>query len=169
MSAKTAHRRNKSRPIAERLTDYVANPVTGCWEWTNYLKSDGYGAFFITKDRKRKQVLAHRASYELHVGPLNPGEVVCHKCDNPKCIKPEHLFSGSHADNLRDMWSKGRCSHAGEKNAAAKLSSAQVLEIRTSNSPRKELSLRYGVSLSTITSIQLKLTWRSLEEPKEPK
>lgn len=76
----------------------------GCWEWLGHITNRGYGIFFIF-DRK---FLAHRISYVLYVGELRKGMVICHTCDNPKCVNPFHLFQGTMKDNSMDMSKKGR-------------------------------------------------------------
>ena len=78
-------------------------PFSGCWLWTGP-SSDGYGDFRIGG----KRILAHRLSYELHIGPIPDGMFVCHKCDVRCCINPAHLFAGTSGDNALDMYAKGR-------------------------------------------------------------
>jgi hypothetical protein len=89
----------------ERLLQGIQrDDVTGCWNWTGCLDGHGYGVV----RHKGKNYLVHRLAYQYWVGKL-PGELdCCHKCDNPRCINPDHLFSGSAADNIRDAIAKGR-------------------------------------------------------------
>ncbi len=80
-------------------------PNTGCWLWTAGMRLNGYGQVKI----RRVNQLAHRVSYQVHVGPMPEGMCVCHKCDVPCCVNPDHLFLGTQADNMRDRDRKGRC------------------------------------------------------------
>lgn len=82
---------------------YIPEPNSGCYLWLGGYSSRGYGQFWIDG----KTVGAHAASYYIHKGDLN-GLFVLHKCDNPSCVNPEHLFLGTHQDNMDDMKSKGR-------------------------------------------------------------
>ena len=86
---------------------FMPEPISGCWIWTGSLnkRHNGYGQIRIGDG---KPLLAHRASYELHIGTIPDGMCVLHKCDVPCCVNPNHLFLGTHADNMRDCHSKGR-------------------------------------------------------------
>lgn len=79
---------------------------SGCWEWGGLRDPDNYGKVSVTGGRV--QMLAHRAAYEVWVGPIPDGAVVMHKCDNPPCINPDHLSTGTQLDNIQDMVTKGR-------------------------------------------------------------
>jgi HNH endonuclease len=95
--------------IEQRFWKHV-EPITegnGCWEWTGET-SHGYGVLGVKSFGKNIQVRATRFSFQLHYGPVNLKLFMCHKCDNPRCVRPDHLFPGTQADNLRDMQRKGR-------------------------------------------------------------
>src|SRR5438034_5336909 len=77
-----------------------------CWLWTGSIRPDGRG--WTTFGRERGIILAHRLAWELTNGPIPDGIAVCHHCDNPRCVRPDHLFLGTQRDNLRDMRKKGR-------------------------------------------------------------
>jgi hypothetical protein len=79
-------------------------PKDGCWVWTGAKTEKGYGTFYTDNNRYR----AHRISYELYVGEIPDGMFVCHKCDNPWCVNPAHLWIGTNADNQQDKHNKGR-------------------------------------------------------------
>lgn len=96
--------------LEERFFKWVKKTDGGCWLWigsTNKVKP-GSGAGQIRIKGRKNPVLAHRISWEIHKGPIPEGMNVCHSCDNPPCVNPDHLFLGSQSDNLKDMFAKGR-------------------------------------------------------------
>lgn len=125
---------------------------TSCWVWTMGYWRFGYGRFQLNW---KKAVYAHRVSWELINGPIPVGLFVLHKCDNPPCINPAHLFLGTNTDNMRDMASKGRAGvKTGMDNPKTKLTPVQVNEIRSRYIPRKVsqriLAKEYGVTQTAI-------------------
>lgn len=122
-------------PLLERFWLKVEKS-DGCWLWTGARKANGYGSLIGDGGRSGKVLYAHRCSWELAYGPIPDGLFVCHRCDNPPCVRPSHLFLGTSSDNNRDTWSKGRrtvsgnAGKAGEGNARAKVTEADVREIR---------------------------------------
>lgn len=133
----------------------------GCWEWNAGKFPDGYGALRIAG----RAQLSHRVAYQLYVGEIPDGMCVCHRCDNRKCVNPDHLFLGTQADNIHDCENKGRGVHlglSGEKNANAKLVEAQVIEIlaKHANGARGvDLAKEYGVSRANISLIVCGRAW----------
>jgi len=150
---------SKAQPITqERIEAKVLRiPEAGCWVWMGSTQVRGYGEI-ISNNRKH---LAHRASYEAFVGKIPKGMYVCHACDNVACVNPNHLFLGTQKQNLQDMASKGR-STWGEKNANAKLTEAQVKEIKQGFQAGKtdtELAMQFNISRSTIYGIRNNKLW----------
>jgi hypothetical protein len=139
------------------------NKLNDCWEWTGSLNEWGYGRFYFAA----KEWRAHRFSWLLHFGPIPIDQLVLHTCDNPKCINPNHLFLGSHIDNMRDKIRKKRYkSQTGDKNFAAKLSEQDVLNIRyqyiSSKISQYKLAEHYGVTRSTISAILTRRSWQHI-------
>ena len=133
-----------------------------CWEWTGRYHKQGYGFMDINK----KGELTHRISWVINRGKIPKGICVLHKCDNPKCVNPDHLFLGTHTDNMRDMVSKGRRFHTfGENTPHRILNDFQVIEIKKLlklKFPYKELAKAFGVSRSTINDIVSGYTWNHI-------
>jgi hypothetical protein len=134
---------------------------TGCWNWP-ISKNKRYGQISVGK----KMRLAHRVSYELHCGPITDGLHVCHRCDNPACINPEHLFLGTQAENMADRNAKGRQARLrGAVNGRAKLSEADVLAIRAGLAEgvsQRKLAARHGVHPKQISRIRSGGGWSHL-------
>lgn len=99
------HYPHQRRNPSDRFDEKIAKG-DGCWMWTGLTNERGYGRFFVS--RADGTVLAHRFSYARAIGPISEGMLICHHCDTPGCVRPEHLFAGTQLDNLRDMSSKGR-------------------------------------------------------------
>lgn len=137
----------------------------GCLEWGGRTNGDGYGGFDMPLRRGRnRSVLTHRQAWEYTYGPVPDGMHVLHTCDNPSCGEPEHLFLGTHADNMADMVRKGRKpSRRGEKNGRAVLSEEDVLAIREGftgrHGEKAALARKYGVTPTTIHNILTGKLW----------
>jgi len=130
-----------------------------CWEWTSCKLPDGYGMFWI----HGRTLRAHRVSWELHKGTIPNGLMVLHKCDNPSCVNPSHLFLGTQTDNMRDMLKKGRDRYVhGERNGLSKLTKADVVSIvsKSTNTTQTQLAEHFGVSQSTISRVLSQQTWK---------
>lgn len=127
-----------------------------CWLWTGARKFDGYGRIWDG----RGNALAPRIAWLLTTGEAVPsGLCVCHRCDNPPCVNPAHLFLATNADNVRDCHAKGRWTR-GETHGNAKLSGAQVQAILSdSNTPAADLARELGVSPSAINDIKRGRSW----------
>lgn len=136
-----------------------------CWEWTASLRATGYGQITIN----RKSVLAHRAMWMRFVGPIPEGMGVLHKCDNPKCVKIEHLFLGTHQENMDDMARKGRRSHSslrGSKNPHAIINEDQVRLIKMGlksclkRGDMRKLALKLRIKYHLIKNIKHGNSWK---------
>lgn len=138
-------------PLRDKIIDRIfrrLNIVGACWEWSG-ARRNGYGVMSVNNERP----YVHRLLYEIDNGPIPPGMHICHKCDNPACCNPAHLFAGTHADNMGDMAKKGR-SALGERNGKVKLTAEQITAIRDDWRPLAEVSVDYGVSVPHISRIR---------------
>ena len=144
----------------ERFNEkWSLNSSNGCWEWTAHTKDWGYGTFYV--DASNTNDGAHRFSYAHHTGPIPKGMLVCHSCDNPKCVNPTHLFLGTNADNTADSVSKHRQAK-GIDVSSAKLTPVKVLEIRASLKRNVILAKEYGVSPQNIGCIKKRYSWKHI-------
>lgn len=134
----------------------------GCWLWTGYLLPSGYGVTARTIEGRK--ALAHRFSWEESHGRIPRGMCVCHRCDNPRCVRPSHLFLGTRSDNMKDCSKKGRLGGTwpkGEAHFKAKLNAIQVQKIRDLRGIHQQstLGIMFGVTAKTIGRIQRKESW----------
>jgi predicted DNA-binding protein (UPF0251 family) len=158
--------------VAKRFWSKVTKG-DGCWKWTGAM-SNGYGSFAI----QRRSRGAHRLSWEMKFGRIPDGLYVCHRCDNPPCVRPDHLFLGTAKDNNVDMVKKRRngpvtrpdrfrCKSiirpVGEQQGASKLTDEAVRQIRLLSDAgyqQKEIALRFGVHPSAVSKVLRHETWR---------
>lgn len=138
----------------------------GCWLWSGPRDRGGYGlAYSVSITPRRRDVRAHRLSWEIHYGEIPDGMCVCHRCDTPSCVRPDHLFLGTALDNARDRQSKGRgfIVPSGEKHPNRRFTAEQVARIRAAyaaGSTKKSLARAYGMSSANIRSIVTGRTWK---------
>lgn len=160
-----------SKEIIKRFEDkIIPEPNTGCWLWIGSLNNQGYGMFRARSQEIECMQKAHRISYLLYKGPIPKndstyhGWCVCHKCDNRWCVNPDHLFLGTHQDNMDDKEKKGR-GHVNPKGIAHhknKLTEAQVLSIRVDKRSPLVIGKEYGISRRTVWAIRTKKNWTHL-------
>lgn len=168
MYGKTLTRRLETK--TEMLARFMAKvrvDESGCWIWTGAMSAakGGYGSFGV----RRRVMRAHHVSYELHFGPFDRGEghhgiCVLHRCDVRACVNPEHLFLGTHAENVADMMAKKRDVRCfGERNPMTKLTAQQANEIRDrcdAGEVWADLAREFNVSHSAVTNIAKRRTWK---------
>jgi hypothetical protein len=158
-----------------------------CWPWAAGRNAKGYGYFHIGGERARSVVerSAHRASWVLARGPIPDGLYVLHRCDNPPCVNPAHLFLGTHLDNIQDMKAKGRAARGersaarlhperrarGEKASGAKITEAQVRAIRrehAAGATARAIAPRYGLHETSVGQIVRRQSWAHVEDDAAP-
>ncbi len=135
----------------------------GCWIWTASQSDWGYGYFSVDGRMKK----AHRVSWTIVNGEIPEGLHVLHRCDNPPCVNPSHLFLGTHQDNMADHVAKGRTSGAsGEHNGRARLSIAEVRKIRerlAAGLAQKDIAGEFGVCQQSVSAINRRSTWNAFQ------
>lgn len=148
--------------VADRIIFYGwTETQTGCWEWQGPRDVYGYGQLIAA----RKHYKVHRLVYERFVGPIPQDHVVRHTCDNPPCVNPEHLLTGTQRDNIRDAVERKRHGF-GERSGMAKLIDADVLQIRNLRRQgwtQAAIADRYDIDQSTVSLIVNHKLWAHLE------
>jgi hypothetical protein len=147
----------RKTPLERFNTKYIVDPETHCWLWTDRLNQDGYGYININKET----ILAHRFSYENFIGPLLQGFIICHNCNNPSCVNPEHLRQDTHSSNAIDK-------SLIFKHKNQKLNITDVIEIKIALlNPyigiNNDLSKKYNVEPSRISYIRTGRDWSHLK------
>lgn len=143
--------------VRERLKEYIEEE-NGCWIWQRFISPLGYGRTTY----RGKGAMAHRVSWIAFKGDIPKGLLVCHKCDNTKCINPEHLFLGTQSDNIKDAFRKGRKDVKGENCPAAKISEKDVREIfklRQAGWTQQAIADEYKMNQSSIHFILKRVNW----------
>lgn len=150
--------RNRTYTPAELLAARtIKDPKTGCWDVQGWALPHSGHVQIQTSARGR--VRAHRLAWELVHGPIPKGQVICHTCDNPRCVNVEHLFIGTQRDNILDSIRKGRYNAFGRQ----KLNAAQVLEIRAlarRGLLHKDIARRFKVARNTVSQIVNRVCWQ---------
>lgn len=150
------------KPLVERFWEKVRK-TDGCWLWTGSVVPKGYGQISLNNI----PIPAHRLSYRIHFGEIPAGLCVCHRCDNPPCVNPAHLWLGTRIENNLDCERKGRRRFAvGEACPQCKLKERHVREIRkkfSEGASKNELASQYGVVSMTIHAIIKGDIWRHVK------
>lgn len=157
-------------PLDVALWSKVAKSEEGCWLWTAALNGKGKHAYGVFRHNKKKRY-AHRTAWELTYGPIPAGIEVCHRCDNPTCCRPDHLFLAPHIVNMQDMGKKGRAAGftrqvRGSEVGNSKLTEADVLEIRLRAAAGEgggNLARAFGISPGQASHIINRKSWKHLE------
>jgi hypothetical protein len=153
---------DRRRKLAEYVESRsIPEPNTGCWLWMGSLNRQGYGHACWGGKRQN----ASRLAMEMEVGPIPAGLHACHRCDNPPCVNPAHLFLGTPKENMQDRKRKGRnANQHGENGPRAELAPAEVAEIRNmrlSGHLLREIATTFDVSEATVSRIASRKTWKN--------
>jgi len=157
------------KKLEARLLKY-SKMVGQCREWTVRNRTTGFGYGYI--NFRKKQIMAHRASWIVWRGKIPKGMFVCHTCDNPLCINPDHLFLGTHKDNMKDMVLKNRQNNSqkgsiGEKNGSSMLKESDISEILEmfyfQKLNQSEIARYFCITPASIRNILIGKTWKNIK------
>jgi len=150
----------KKKPIKDRFEKFIyMEPNSGCWLWMGGLFKNGYGQFKIGLKVK----YAHRVSYEIYKGPIPEEMDVCHYCDIRSCANPDHVFLGTHKENIQDCSNKGRHNKPkGSQHHQAKLQDKDIIKIREDPRSQNVISKEFGVCQAQISNIKNHKDWKHL-------
>lgn len=138
------------------MAHYSRPDPSGCILWTGRGTPDGYG--LLTKSGKTYKT--HRFAWEAVNGPVPPGLCVCHRCDTPACVNPDHLFLGTHAENMADRDAKGRqVARKGIGHPQAKLTVVDVIAIRAATGCYRDIGIRHGITATSVMRIKKRENW----------
>lgn len=156
----------KIKPEFDRFISKVKFPDTSpCWLWTGSKYRFGYGHFRRKIDGKWIMYKSHRYSYEYYNGPIPKGALVCHDCDNPACVNPSHLFTGTPKDNTDDMFLKGRKSKLirNPKHNLLSIEIAREIRLYKQINPDlklKVIAMKFNTSIEQVSRILLSRIWK---------
>ena len=174
--------------VIRRFEDkFITEPNSGCWIWFAASDDKGYGRFRIGSklDGSRQNAIAPRVSWLIYRGDLPEELCVLHRCDNPACVNPDHLFLGTHLDNMHDCVQKNRTSKGerhsriqkahikpgpghhlhgkpgmrGTRNGQSKLTEDRIREIRADGRTNFEIATEYGISFQQVSRIKRRERW----------
>ena len=153
--------RTRNRVTKGWILKRIRLDVNGCWIWDNGKDRDGYGLLIHRKKKKK----VHRVTYMLWVGRIPKGLSIRHTCDVTRCCNPEHLLIGTHTDNMKDMYDRGRAVDLrGEGNPMSKLTDKAIRHIRNSDLLQRELGEIYSVSNSLVSMVQRGKIWKHVSD-----
>lgn len=143
------------KTLSQKFWEKVQKDIpTKCWNWKGSIACTGYGR--LGSNQTRHYGSAHRISWKLHYGIVPKGFCVCHKCDNRKCVNPQHLFLGTYADNFKDMYRKGRHWH--------KLTTLNIINIRSLNKLKllsnRKIAKKFSISHTMVNDIVNRVWWK---------
>ena len=154
----------------ERFEKRVADHPSGCKVWLgaimqmqNRPKADWHGQW---RNGAGEHELTHRAAYRMYKGHITQGAFVLHTCDNPRCVNPDHLYLGTQADNVRDMWDRNRAAPGvvkGTKHGMSVLTDEKVREIRDSKETGPAIAKRLGISTTTVYDVRNRKIWKHID------